>query len=115
MFKPVLIEAAKAGAAEILRFFNNDFIISHKEGVNNLVTEADHASEKAILDVIKSQFPDHYILAEEAGEIIQDSRYKWIADPINGTVNFAHGIQLSCGSIGIQHNDAVILAALVFV
>src|SRR6266513_2534053 len=70
MFKPTLIEAAKAGAAEILRFFNNDFIISHKEGVNNLVTEADHASEKAILNTIKSQFPDHYILSEET-EVIK--------------------------------------------
>ena len=74
MLKTTLIEAAKAGAAEILRFFNNDFKISNKEGVNNLVTEADHASEKAILEVIKSQFPDHHILSEETGEIIQDSR-----------------------------------------
>jgi len=40
--------------------------ISNKEGVNNLVTEADHASEKAILSVIKSHFPDHRLLAEEA-------------------------------------------------
>jgi myo-inositol-1(or 4)-monophosphatase len=112
MFKPTLIEAAKAGAAEILRFFNSDFIISHKEGINNLVTEADHASEKAILNVIKSQFPDHYILAEEAGEIIQDSSYKWIIDPIDGTVNFAHGIPLNCVSIGIEHNGEIIMGAV---
>ena len=62
-----LIEAAKAGAAEIVRFFNSDFKISNKEGVNNLVTEADHAAEKAIIDVIKSTFPDHHILSEETG------------------------------------------------
>ena len=112
MFKPTLIEAAKAGATEILRFFNSDFIISHKEGVNNLVTEADHASEKAILNIIKSQFPGHYILAEEAGEIIQDSSYKWIIDPIDGTVNFAHGIPLNCVSIGIEHNGEIIMGAV---
>jgi myo-inositol-1(or 4)-monophosphatase len=112
MFKPTLIEAAKAGAAVILRFFNTDFKISHKEGVNNLVTEADHASEKAILSVIKSQFPDHHILAEEAGEIIQDSSYKWIIDPIDGTVNFAHGIPINCVSIAIEHDGEIIMGAV---
>ena len=40
--------------------------------VNNLVTEADHASERAIFEVIKSTFPDHFILSEEAGEIVMD-------------------------------------------
>jgi len=109
MFKKVLTEAAQAGAAEIRRFFNNDFKISNKEGVNNLVTEADHASEKAIFDVIKKNFPDHYILSEETGKIVQDSAYKWIIDPIDGTVNFAHGIPLNCVSIGLEHNNEMIM------
>jgi myo-inositol-1(or 4)-monophosphatase len=112
MLKPTLIEAAKAGAAEILRFFNSDFIVSNKEGVNNLVTEADHASEKAIIDVIKLKFPGHQILSEEIGELIQDSDYKWIIDPIDGTVNFAHGIPLNCVSIGIEHKGEIIMAAV---
>jgi myo-inositol-1(or 4)-monophosphatase len=112
MLKNTLIEAARAGAAEIQRFFNNSFRISNKEGVNNLVTEADHASEKAIIEVIKSKFPDHYILSEEAGEIVQDSTYKWIIDPIDGTVNFAHGIPLNCVSIGVEHNNQMILGAV---
>ena len=112
MLKPTLIEAAKAGAAEIVRFFNGDFKISNKEGVNNLVTEADHAAEKAIIDVIKSKFPGHQILAEETGEIIQNSTYKWIIDPIDGTVNFAHGIPLNCVSIGIEYNGEIILGAV---
>src|ERR1700686_3171688 len=54
MLKSTLIKAAKAGAAEILRFFNTNFKISNKEGVNNLVTEADHAAEKAIIEVVGS-------------------------------------------------------------
>lgn len=112
MLKTTLIEAAKAGAAEIIRFFNNDFKISNKEGVNNLVTEADHASEQAILAVIKSTFPDHQILAEESGETAMDSDYKWIIDPIDGTVNFAHGIPLNCVSIGIEHKGDIIMAAV---
>ncbi len=112
MLKPTLITAARAGAAEILRFFNGEFKISNKEGVNNLVTEADHAAEKAILSVIKSHFPDHQVLAEETGEIIQDSVYKWIIDPIDGTVNFAHGIPLNCVSIGLEHEGNVIMGAV---
>lgn len=112
MLQPTLINAVKAGAAEITRFFNSEFIISHKEGVNNLVTEADHASEKAIMEVIKKQFPDHHILSEEAGEIRMDSEYKWIIDPIDGTVNFAHGIPLNCVSIGVEHNGMIVMAAV---
>jgi myo-inositol-1(or 4)-monophosphatase len=112
MLKSTLIEATKAGAAEIMRFFGNEFKVSNKAGVNNLVTEADHAAEKAILDVIKSKFPDHQILAEETGEIKQDSTYKWVIDPIDGTVNFAHGIPLNCVSIGIEHEGEIILAAV---
>ena len=112
MLKNTLIEATKAGAAEITRFFNGEFKISNKEGINNLVTEADHAAEKAIIDVITNNFPDHYILSEEAGEIIQDSEYKWIIDPIDGTVNFANGIPLNCVSIAVEKNGKLILGAV---
>ena len=112
MLKTTLVEAAKAGAAEILRFFNGTFSISNKEGVNNLVTEADHASEKAIPAVIKSQFPDHQILAEESGEMNSSSAYKWIIDPIDGTVNFAHGIPLNCVSIAVEKEGEIILGAV---
>lgn len=112
MLKNTLIEATKAGAAEITRFFNGEFKISNKEGINNLVTEADHAAEKAIIDVITANFPDHYILSEEAGEIIQDSEYKWIIDPIDGTVNFANGIPLNCVSIAVEKNEKMILGAV---
>ncbi len=112
MLKSTLIEAAEAGAREILRFFNGAFKISNKEGVNNLVTEADHASEAAILDVIKSKFPKHSFLTEETGAFIQDSNYKWIIDPIDGTVNFAHGIPLNCVSIGIEKDGEMLFGAV---
>src|SRR6266508_1821273 len=112
MLKTTLINAAKGGAAELSRFFNKSFSISNKEGINNLVTEADHASEKAILDIIKQEFPDHDILSEEAGEIVQDSNFKWIIDPIDGTVNFAHGIPLCCVSIAVEHRNEIIMAAV---
>ena len=112
MLRNLLIEATKAGAAEVVRFFNSDFKISNKEGMNNLVTEADHAAEKAIIEKIKSQYPDHHILSEEVGELVQNSRYKWIIDPIDGTVNFAHGIPLNCVSIAVEHNGEIVLGAV---
>jgi len=112
MLKSTLIKATEAGATELRRFFNGDFKISNKEGMNNLVTEADHAAEKAIFEVIKSEYPDHFILSEEAGEIKMDSEYKWIIDPIDGTVNFANGIPICCVSIGIEKNGKMLLGAV---
>ncbi len=112
MFRNVLIEAAQAGAGEMLRFKDLDFKISNKEGINNLVTEVDHASEKAIIDVIKKNYPGHNILTEESGEIYQDSEYKWIIDPIDGTVNFANGIPLCCVSIGVEHKGKMLYGAV---
>ncbi len=112
MLKSTLLKATEAGANELKRFFNGSFKISNKEGVNNLVTEADHASEKAIIDVIKANFPDHFTLSEEVGEIKMDSDYKWIIDPIDGTVNFANGIPICCVSIGIEHQGKMILGAV---
>ena len=112
MLRSTLLEATQAGATEILRFFQKSFTVSNKEGVNNLVTEADHASEKAILSVIQKKFPDHQILAEESGKLVQDSTYKWIIDPIDGTVNFAQGIPLNCVSIGIEYEGEIILGAV---
>ncbi len=112
MLKHALLKATEAGAAELTRFFNGKFKISHKEGINNLVTEADHAAEKAIFEVIRKDFPNHYILSEETGEIIQESSYKWIIDPIDGTVNFAHGIPICCVSIGIEYNGQMLMGAV---
>ena len=101
MLKETLINATEAGAAVLKYYYNNkDLKISNKEGVNNLVTEADHASEKAIVETIREAFPDHFILTEEAGELRTESNVKWIVDPIDGTVNYAHGIPLCAVSIG---------------
>lgn len=112
MLKQTLLKAVQAGAGELTRFFNGDFTISNKEGINNLVTEADHAAEKAIFNVIQENYPDHYILSEETGEIIQDSIYKWIIDPIDGTVNFANGIPICCVSIGLEQAGEMIMGAV---
>jgi myo-inositol-1(or 4)-monophosphatase len=112
MLKQTLLNAVEAGAAELTRFFNGEFKISNKEGINNLVTEADHAAEKAIFEVIQKHYPDHYILSEETGEIVQDSSFKWIIDPIDGTVNFANGIPICCVSIGIEQDGQMMMGAV---
>ena len=93
-------------------YFNGQFKITNKEGINNLVTEADHAAERAIIEVIKNDFADHFILSEETGEIRTESEYKWIIDPIDGTVNFANGIPLCCVSIGLEKAGQMILRAV---
>lgn len=112
MLKQTLIDAVNAGAAELQRFFNGTFKITNKEGINNPVTEADHASEKAIIAVIQKAYPDHFILTEESGEIKTDSEYKWIIDPIDGTINFTNGIPISCVSIGVEKAGEIILGAV---
>lgn len=112
MLKTTLLNAIEAGAFQLKHFFNGKFTISNKEGINNLVTAADHASEKAILDIIQRNYSDHFILSEEKGEIITDSEYKWIIDPIDGTVNFANGIPLCCVSIGLEKAGKMMMGAV---
>lgn len=112
MLKSVLLQAVLAGGTEMQRFMNTDYESCNKEGINNLVTEADHASEKAIMDLIKTNFPGHFILSEEIGEIVQDSTYKWIIDPIDGTINFSRGIPICCVSIGIEKEGKMLMGAV---
>ena len=113
MLKTTLLKAVEAGAVELRRYFNNeDLAISNKEGINNWVTEADHASEKAIIEAIQSDFPDHFILSEESGETATASEIKWIIDPIDGTINYASGIPICAVSIGVEKNGEMILGAV---
>jgi myo-inositol-1(or 4)-monophosphatase len=112
MLKETLLKATKASGKVLKDSFNSSFRISNKEGMNNLVTEVDHAAEKVILEIIKKEFPGHFILSEEAGEIRMDSQYKWIIDPIDGTVNYANGIPICCVSIGVEHEGKMVLGSV---
>ncbi|MBL0146040.1 MAG: inositol monophosphatase [Chitinophagaceae bacterium] len=113
MIKSTLFNAIQTGAVELKKYFNNaDLKISNKEGINNWVTEADHASEKAIIEVIKTNFPSHFILSEETGEIKTNSEYKWIIDPIDGTINFASGIPICCVSIAVEKDGEMLMGAV---
>ena len=112
MLKQTLLTATQAAASVMKEYFDKAFTVSNKEGINNLVTEVDHKSEEVIFSIIKENFPDHFILSEESGEIVQDSEYKWIIDPIDGTVNYANGIPICCVSIGIEKNGVMELGAV---
>jgi myo-inositol-1(or 4)-monophosphatase len=112
MFKNTLLRALEAAGTRIRSFDETDFRISNKEGFNNLVTEVDHAAEEVIIATIKETFPYHQILSEECGELLQDSQYKWIIDPIDGTVNFANRIPICCVSIGLEYEGKMILGGV---
>ena len=80
------------------------------KGDIDLVTEADIAAEKLIIDRIRSYYPRHSILAEESGEAVRfeaGNEWRWIIDPLDGTTNFAHGYPCFCVSIGIERNGAM--------
>lgn len=74
------------------------------KGARDFVTEIDKKSEKEILHIIQSKFPEHSILAEESGKQENKSPYQWVIDPLDGTVNFIHEFPIFCISIALEHN-----------
>jgi len=83
-----------------------------KKGEIDLVTEADFASEKAVIEVITSDFPDDMILSEEAGKKGNKSDRLWIIDPLDGTTNFAHSYPFFGVSIALQVKNEVVAGAV---
>jgi myo-inositol-1(or 4)-monophosphatase len=73
-----------------------------EKALNDLVSEADMASEKVILEAVAENFPEHRVLSEESGWSSDDtSAPTWIVDPLDGTTNFVHGIPQFAVSIGV--------------
>lgn len=112
MLKETLIKATREAGAVMKHHFHDAFKISSKTTVNDLVTEVDKLSETTIVSIIRQSYPDHYILSEEAGKMVQDSEYKWIIDPIDGTVNYAHGVPICCVSIGLEKEGEMLMGAV---
>src|SRR2546423_486728 len=100
----VALAAAAAGAKELTARYRVGGI---REGATSkglrrdLVTDADKASEAAVLDVLRRAFPDDALVAEETAAKAALGRRTWIVDPLDGTVNFAHGIPVFAVSIGL--------------
>ncbi len=81
---------------------------------NDFVTQVDRAAEAAIIDIIRQAYPDHAVLGEESGALDAKSigqgkkaDYRWIIDPLDGTMNYIHGLPQYCVSIGLQHRGAM--------
>ena len=87
-------QAALAGAAAVESYFQSELKVMRKQAATsyNLVSEADLKSEQAILEIIRREFPQHGILAEETRQDDTEQEHLWIVDPIDGTNNFVHGI-----------------------
>jgi myo-inositol-1(or 4)-monophosphatase len=112
----VAVTAARAAAAiQVERYERLEHIV--KKSAKDVVTEADHRSEEAIIAIIRDAFPTDAILAEESGHsasatgagptdgagstapVAEDHRI-WVIDPLDGTVNYAAGIPHFCTSVG---------------
>jgi myo-inositol-1(or 4)-monophosphatase len=106
--------ARDAGRVLAERFGRASLAVTHK-GEIDLVTEADLAAERLIVERIRSHYPRHSILAEEAGESLrveQPSGFKWIVDPLDGTTNYAHGYPCFCVSVALEHKGEIALGVV---
>ena len=110
------IKAARRGATVINRAsFDLDRVSVTEKHFNDFVTEVDQAAEAAIIEVLKTAYPDHAILAEESGasaNLNDESEYVWIIDPLDGTTNFIHGFPQYCVSIALQHRGIITQAVV---
>lgn len=102
-------------AAEVLHHWREKFQVKEK-GRFDLVTEADLASQQAIVAVLSSSFPDHAFLGEEEGASktrpAPDAPPTWIIDPIDGTTNYVHDCPFYCISIGLQVQGELVVGAI---
>src|SRR5467141_3476051 len=86
-------EIARESGALLSTYFERRVAFELK-GEHDLVTEADRASERLVVERLRSHFPSHSIVAEEGGGHIGTSEYCWYVDPLDGTTNFAHGFPM---------------------
>lgn len=98
----VAIDAARAAGRLLRDFSARDLAIAQKGRRGDLVTEADRASERLIVQRLRAATPDATILGEESGSHAGSDQSRWIVDPLDGTTNYAHGYPLYCISIGFE-------------
>ncbi len=112
--------ALEAGAL-IHEHFKNGVATEYKGDVD-LVTVADRASEKLIVERLHQVFPQHGIYGEEGTRKQLHSEYRWYIDPLDGTTNFAHGFPVFCVSMGLEQRppgladdqDGTLIAAVIY-
>ena len=111
----VATEAALTGGATLQAYWGKLESIEEKGRPGDLVTEADKASEAAVLEVLKRHLPDHPILAEESGVVgatMSESPFLWAIDPLDGTTNYTHQYPFSAVSVGLLMNGYPVVGAI---
>ena len=99
------LERLARQAGDILRAnFGRRQTIDHK-GIVDLVTEVDRQTEAFLVSQIRRRFPSHRILAEESGGQAGEDCCLWFIDPLDGTVNYAHGVPIFSVSLAFQENE----------
>jgi myo-inositol-1(or 4)-monophosphatase len=104
-------EAAARLGGSVLQDWRAKFTAREKSP-KNLVTEADFASQQAILEFILARYPDHQFLGEENLDRAGNSPYRWIIDPLDGTSNYVHGFPYYAVSIGVEYNAELVAGAV---
>ncbi|MBX6315098.1 MAG: inositol monophosphatase [Isosphaeraceae bacterium] len=88
-------------------------VAAREKAPSDLITDADLASQRKIADVLLGAFPAHTLLAEEEGvEPDPEAPWRWIVDPLDGTINFAHGISPWCVSIALEHRGDLVVGVI---
>lgn len=105
-------ETAAVEAGEILLAAYRK-IGSREKGPGDLVTDADFASQRRIAEILLGAFPEHGFLGEEEGSNVENSSgYRWVVDPLDGTINFAHGVEPWSVSIALERDDELIVGVV---
>ncbi len=105
-------EEAARKAGEVLEDWGSRFTVSEKSR-SNLVTEADFASQDAIYRIISGRFPDHGYLGEEGlNQPREDSPFRWIIDPLDGTSNYVHRFPYYGVSIALESDGKLIVGVV---
>ena len=110
----VAVKAARRAASELNRAAADlDHLETENKSANDFVTNADRAAEAAIVNTIQQAYPQHAILTEEAGRIgPQKSDYLWIVDPLDGTLNFMHGLPQYAISIALAYRGEIVIGVI---
>lgn len=103
--------AREAGTlAQTMR--GGDLEVGTKRSVSDLVTAADHAAERLVVDVLGAERPDDGILGEEGADRASASGRTWVIDPVDGTYNFVAGLDWWCSALALTDGDDLVLGAV---
>jgi len=112
-YLPDLEVIAREAGTMLMDYFARRVKIEYK-GEVDLVTEADRASEKLIVERLRARWPEHGIVAEEGTRSETGADYRWYVDPLDGTTNFAHGYPVFCISIALARRDGQLEAGVLY-